>query len=140
MNTTMDSQVIDLISNMNQRHVPMFLLVQGKKVHGVSKWPMNLPFGGLNHKMPWEVAIGTVNEHGEHEVVGKIAEAFPGLGACWRISSPIDGTDRLVGAVGTIAGQIHQRLRTVYGTGGYDDLCNLPPIITIYTCDSRPPK
>lgn len=137
MPQAMDMQAWRLIKNMDKISTPMFLLIQDN-VLGVSKVPMRLPFQDLDLTRKWQVVIGTVNEFGNQEIVGLAAEVYPKIDTtCWRISSPIDGDFRLIGTTGAMSDLIYKRLEVLFCKGQYDDVCNLPMPITLYSCNSR---
>jgi len=141
----MDKQVLDLIHQMDpptdKAPQPLFILVQGPKVFGVSTIPMRLPFYDLELSQPWKIALGMVNEFGRPEIVSTVAKAFPKANTtCRRISSPVDCENRLVGQTGTITGLICNRMGILFRNGCYGDILNPPPTITVYDCDSGAKK
>ena len=141
----MDTQVLNLIRELDpptdEVPEPLFVLTQGSKVFGVAKVPTRLPYYELELSKPWKVALGIINEFGQPEIVCMIAAAFPmARTTCRRISSPIDGTDRLIGQTGTMAGVICNRLAVLFNNGCYEDVLNIPPSVIVYDCDSGAKK
>lgn len=119
---------------------PKFLLIQNDKILGVSPTCRNLPYNQLNQAQNWVIVIGTISKAGKPEIVETVAKAYPKPGKpCYRVSSPLDGVGRLVGAAMSIVGLITQRLSVLTHNGYYNDLAALPPTIVVMGCDSGAP-
>ncbi len=138
----MDAQILKLIQEIDPPvdcpFTAMFLLVQGDTVLAVCDRPTILPFGVVDLSKPWKVMVGAINEFKRPEIIGTAAEAYPSTDAkknCWRITSPIDGNNRLIGSADTMAGIIRNRLGVLYGNGCYEDVLALPPRVTIWSAD-----
>ena len=88
----------------------------------------------------FKIFIGCVNEFGVREIVGIVAEVLP-LKGCktWRITSKIDGYNRLVGPTGAPAELVASRLGGAMGRGDFDDLANLPAPVRIVPGDAPVP-
>ncbi len=111
-----------------------FLLIQGGEVVDSATKPERLAFSFIDETVNFNVAIGCINEFGKQEVVGIVAGAYPTTDSachCWRVTSFIDGADRLIGATGRISSFLRSRLMTYNNKGKFDDLANLPAPITI---------
>lgn len=108
-----------------------FLLVQGEVVD-VSVQPDTLVYCFIDDENDFEVAVGCINEFGKPEIVGIVGEVCP-MEDCtvWRISSALDGYNRMVGIVGCMADLIRNRLGTMFRQGQFSDLCDLPQPVTI---------
>jgi len=136
----MDAQVMTLIKRMDKVSKPQFLLIQGDKILGVSPIYHNLPYRTLDQTQNWMVVVGTIKETGKPEIVATIAEAYPKPGKfCYRISSPLDGENRLVGNATSMIELITSRIRILYNNRCYDNVNDLPPTIVIVGCDSGAP-
>ena len=138
----MDTQVMQLIRQIeppkDRSFVAMFLLVQGNTVLGVCDQPTKLPFGVVDLTKPWKVVVGTVNEFGDAEVVSVVAEAYPDTNekkSCWRITSPIDGNNRLIGSAGSMSSIIRNRLGVLYGDGCFEDVLASLPRVIVWSVD-----
>ena len=108
-----------------------FLLIQ-EEVVDVSVRPDTLAYYFIDTESDFEVAIGCINEFDKPEIVGIIGEVRPMKGcAVWRISSRLDGYNRMIGITGTMATLLHTRLGTMFRQTRFTDLCNLPLPVTI---------
>jgi hypothetical protein len=108
-----------------------FLLIQGEIVDYAPR-PDTLVYSFIDDVSGFRVAIGCVNEHGEREIIGIIAEAHPVEGAKrWRVSSELDGYNRMVGIVDRMKDFIRGRLRVYWQQGRFSDLCQLPQPILV---------
>lgn len=107
-----------------------FLLIQGEIVD-VSVRPDTLNYIFVDDVSGFQVAVGCVNEFGKPEIIGIIAEMHPCVNArVYRISSEIDGYNRLVGITDRMKTIIQNRLGVYWRSGKFADLCNLPqPVI-----------
>jgi hypothetical protein len=91
-----------------------FLLIQGEII-GVADQPHKLNYADLDRANNFQVAIGCVNEFGKPEIIGIVAEGYPVPGCfTWRVSSELDGYNRLVGGGDTIGEWIRYRLQTYW--------------------------
>ena len=111
-----------------------FLLIQGDIVasdsdpHSLIRKTSSLydVFAGF------KVAIGCVNEHGEREIIGIVADVSPLKGCTtWLVTSKQDGYNRYVGATGSPDIFVSNRLWVMLSDGDFNDLCNLPPPVRI---------
>jgi hypothetical protein len=108
-----------------------FLLIQDGVVD-YSENPGNLAYSFVDAFAGFQVAIGCVNEFGEREIIGIVADVAPVSGCnTWRVSSYQDGYNRLVGATGSPAAHVRVRLGVLYENGYFADLCNLPQPVTV---------
>jgi len=108
-----------------------FLLVQGEVID-VCERPDKLNFAFVDMVSGFQVAIACVNELGDREVIGVVAEVRPMVGCtAWRISSELDGHRRLVGAAGEMRGLLRKRLCVYWRHRVFSDLCQLPARILI---------
>ena len=88
----------------------------------------------------FKVAIGCVNEHGEREIIGIVADvAFLMDCKTWRITSKQDGYSRHIGATGAPEVLVCNRLTVMLNDGDFDDLVNLPAPVTIISGDAPVP-
>jgi len=108
-----------------------FLLIQNGVVD-CSENPGNLAYSFVDAFAGFQVAVGCVNEFGEREIVGIVADVVPVSGCnTWRISSHQDGYNRLIGAAGSPAAHVRVRLGVLYKNGYFVDLCNLPQPVMV---------
>lgn len=108
-----------------------FLLIQDGLVDHSDR-PDNLMFSLVDPYAGFKVVVGCVNEFKEREVVGAVAEVAPVEGCnTWRVSSIMDGYNRLVGAAGSPASFVRVRLGVMYQNGDFEDLCRLPSPVTV---------
>ena len=108
-----------------------FLLTQGEVVD-VSSRPDTLDYSLIDGSNDFQVAVGCINEFGKSEVVGTVAHAYPTPDCVyWCVSSELDGYNRMVGIVGSMAEFIQRRLCIYLRQGRFHDLCCLPPPVTI---------
>lgn len=108
-----------------------FLLIQGKVVD-VADRPDKLAYSLINGSNDFQVAIGCVNEFGEQEVVDIVAHAHPTPDCVyWRVSSYLDGYNRMVGITGSMAEFVQGRLCIYLRQGRFHDLCCLPQPVTV---------
>ena len=108
-----------------------YLLIQDV-VLDASEYPHHLMYNLLDNAANFQVAVGCINEFGKPEIVDFVARAFSSSGcAIYRVSSPIDGFNRMIGVTGTMAQFIQNRLNVCWHQDLYSDLCNLPVPIVI---------
>ena len=122
--------------------IARFVLIQDD-VLGVSEYLSCLPWGLIDEERVWRMAMGTINEFNEHEIVGIVAEAYPTFYEdTWIISSPFDKPQTVVPIqpLATMPGLIRGRLDRIYRGGVYEgDLCNLPQsVIARGVCTKAP--
>lgn len=115
--------------------VAQFVLVQNDSVLAVSEYLACVPWNLIDQQVDWKLAIGTVNEFNEAEIVGMVAEAYPTIDAdSWLISSPIDKPNTLITSrwLASMLSLVQNRLSRIYRGGVYDgDLCNLPQAVVV---------
>jgi hypothetical protein len=113
--------------------VAQFVLVQNNRVLAVSEYLACLPWSLINPLVDWKLALGTVNEFNEAEIVGVVAEAYPTVYEdSWLISSPVDRANTLITIQrrASLLGLVMGRLDRIYPGGVYEgDLCNLPQAV-----------
>jgi len=109
-----------------------FLLIQGDIVDCTSR-PDTLTCISIDDANDFQVAVGWVNDIGEREVVGIVAEAHPLADANrWRVSSELDGYSRMIGITGRMSEFIKNRLCVYWNNDRFYDLCQLPqPVIVV---------
>ena len=108
-----------------------FLLIQEGIVDCAPR-PDTLAYAYIDDTSDFQVAIGCVNEHDEREIIGIVAEAHPVEGAkTWRVSSELDGCNRMVGIAGLMKDFVKKRLRVYWHKGRFSDLCQLPQPVLI---------
>lgn len=111
--------------------IAQFLLIQDGIVD-CAECPANLAFSFIDAWIGFKVAVGCINEFGEHEIVGIVADVSRVIGCnTWRVSSSQDGYRRLIGATGSPASFVRARLDVMYRNGDFADLCQLPPAVLI---------
>ncbi len=109
-----------------------FLLVQEDKIVDTASEPNKLFYSIIDGTTVFDVAIGCINEFGKPEVIRVIASAFPiGDATCLRITSLVDGPNRMVGFTTSMTQLIRMRLNTYFARGLFDDLLQLPATIII---------
>jgi len=112
--------------------VTYFLLIQGDSIVDCALRPNSLAYDLIDDTDDFQVVIGYVNEVGEREIVGTVAEAHPLVGAKrWCVSSELDGYNRIVGITHTMGEFIQERLRVYWGKDRFCDLCQLPQLVVI---------
>ena len=112
--------------------VTVFILIQDNKVLDRSITPNFLRPGKLDAYAGFRIAIGRINETGGREVVGIVADVGPLSGAkTWRITSPQDGTYRLVGVTDSPLELVTRRLGVMQGAGQFIDLSDLPERVVL---------
>lgn len=105
----------------------LFVLIQDNKVLDKAITPNFLRIDKLDAYAGFKIAIGCINEWGEREIAGVVADVGLLSGAkTWRISSPTDGLYRLIGAAMNPAELVTNRLGVLQGSGEFSDLDNLP--------------
>lgn len=138
----MDVQALQVITDLNKPNLhqfsaPQFVLVQDD-VLCVTEYLSDMPWHCLDEDRDWQLLMGIINEFGKPEIIGTVVEIYPAPNKpCWRISSPLDGKYRLVGATGTLVGLVIDRLRVMFRGGVYTgDLLNLPETIVVIGCNA----
>jgi hypothetical protein len=109
-----------------------FLLIQDGEVRDCADRPCRLNWWAIKAFDAWRVAIGGINEFGEHEVAGIVAEVYPTSydAPDIRISSELDGLDCLIANYPSITRAVFSRLDRLYCRSRLNDLANLPqPVI-----------
>lgn len=101
-----------------------FLLIQDG-VKSVAESPDDLDWAGINDCAGFTVAIGA-----DHEVLATIAEVQPIKAdvEAWRVTSVMDGNNRLVGGYETPGPFVRSRLTAIWRAGW---LFDTPPCLTI---------
>ena len=112
-------------------HDTWFLLIQGDKVLDVTRDPGKLRWNLLEWQQDFQVFLGVINEFNTYEVVGPCATYKHGSAPTWRLTSRMDGTNRLVSITGTPAACIGQRLSTLYKAGRFNDAANYEYILLV---------
>lgn len=116
--------------------VAQFVLVQNDCVLAVSEYLACVPWGLIDQHVEWKLAMGTVNEFNEAEIIGMVAEAYPAFNAdSWLISSPVDkpNTLRTITQIVSMLSLVQSRLSRIYHGGVYEgDLCNLPQAVVVH--------
>jgi len=94
-----------------------FLLIQNG-VKSVADIPSQLNWDSIDDCAGFSVAIG---KDENHEILGTVAEVAPmqPYENGWRITSLVDGNDRLVGGYETPAGFVKNRLTTIWRAGWF---------------------
>jgi hypothetical protein len=109
-----------------------FILIQDGIVD-VTDRPCRLHWEHLLVDAGWKVAIGIVNEFGEREIAGIVAEVYATGEWCpraVRISSEMDGLDALIDGYPSVPDFVLRRLDSMYCRGRFNDPANLPqPVI-----------
>ncbi len=115
---------------------PWFIMVQFGEILDVVSRPSLLQ--GWVDGSDFSILIGTLNEFGNHEILGPCGEYFHIKGEnSWLVTSPMDGCARLVGITGSVAEFIISRLSTLYKNNHFEDLINFPQVgITGFVCSS----
>ncbi len=95
---------------------------------------LKLDFTGLDAAKSWAIVAGVECE-GQRRVIGPVVtfNAKPGA-KFYRLTSDMDGYNRLVGHVGDSVEVIVSRLTTIAINNGFDDHANLSKI-TLWECD-----
>jgi len=111
--------------------IAQFLLIQDGIID-CAECPANLAFSFIDAWIGFKVAVGCINEFGEHEIVGIVADVSRVIDCnTWRVSSSQDGYRRLIGATGSPASFVRTRLDTMHRNGDFADLCQLPPAVLV---------
>jgi len=110
----------------------VFLLIQEGAVRDVTDSPFRLKYELINASQSWEVYMGHINEFGDREISGKVAHVYPCEGCrTWRVSSSMDGYNRLVGPLTSPTVYVKQRLTTLYKRDRFYDVANLPQLVEV---------
>jgi len=111
-----------------------FLLIQENKVVDAADRPLRLNWWAVRAFAGWRVAIGGVNEFGEREIVGIVAEVadLNTTDSCCRITSEYDGYNRLIGNYPSPTKLVESVLERMYSARRFSDLANLPEPVEIW--------
>jgi hypothetical protein len=116
----------------NGFEVIMFILIQDDVVLDRARAPDALDLSSLDPFAGFKIAIGKVGKAGKREVAGVVADVSPlSDAATWRISSPMDGMYRLIGAAGCPAELVTHRLRVMAGDRQFHNLEQLPTRVVL---------
>jgi hypothetical protein len=90
-----------------------YLLRQGGTILHSAQTPLDLAFGTLDPLKSWEIAVGQGTGKAR-KILGVCVRygADEGEKVCRRITSPLDGYDRLVNHAGSSLDLVYQRIKT----------------------------
>lgn len=108
-----------------------FLLIQSEIVD-VAIRPDTLQYQFVDNISGFQVAIGCIDEAGKPKIMAVVAEVCPMTGVtAWRVSSELDGSNRLIGITCPVKYFVRGRLKIMWQKGLFSDLKQLPQPILV---------